>query len=146
MAAIAAMAMIQGQSTSNASSISQRAATVALNSSQDCVAAMNRAYKARHDFVVEGLNSLPGVSCLPGWGTFYAFASVEGAMRMAGVASDNAFAEFLITEAGVAVVPGEGFGAPGHIRISFAASEETLREALRRMRAALSGASARKRA
>jgi aspartate aminotransferase len=143
---IAAMAMIQGQSTSNASSISQRAATVALNSSQDCVAAMNRAYKARHDFVVEGLNSLPGVSCLPGWGTFYAFASVEGAMRMAGVASDNAFAEFLITEAGVAVVPGEGFGAPGHIRISFAASEETLREALRRMRAALSGASARKRA
>ncbi len=143
---IAAMAMVQGQSTSNASSISQRAATVALNSSQDCVAAMNRAYRARHDLVVEGLNALPGVSCLPGWGSFYAFADVAGAMRMIGAATDNAFAEFLIVEAGVAVVPGEGFGAPGHIRLSFAASETTLQEALRRMRAALAGAAARKRA
>lgn len=143
---IAAMAMVQGQSTSNASSISQRAATVALNSPQDCVAGMNRAYKARHDLVVAGLNALPGVSCLPGWGTFYVFANVEQAMRTVGAATDNAFAEFLITEAGVAVVPGEGFGAPGHIRLSFAASAETLEEALRRMRAALSGAVAKKRA
>ncbi len=143
---IGAMAMVQGQSTSNASSISQRAATVALSSPQDCVAEMNRAYKARHDLVVEGLNALPGVSCLPGWGTFYAFAHVEGAMRMVGAATDNAFAEFLITEAGVAVVPGEGFGAPGHVRLSFAASADTLKEALRRMQAALSGATAKKRA
>ena len=143
---IAAMAMIQGQSTSNASSISQRAATVALNSSQDCVAEMNRAYRARHDLLVEGLNSLPGVSCLPGWGTFYAFADVAGAMRMVGIESDNDFAEFLIVEAGVAVVPGEGFGAPGHIRLSFAASTETLKDALGRMQRALSGAVARKRA
>jgi aspartate aminotransferase len=143
---IAAMAMVQGQSTSNASSISQRAATVALNGPQDCVTEMNRAYRARHDLVVEGLNGLPGVSCLPGSGTFYAFANVEGAMRMIGAATDNAFAEFLITEAGVAVVPGEGFGAPGHVRLSFAASAETLKEALRRMHAALSGAVAKKRA
>jgi aspartate aminotransferase len=143
---IAAMAMVQGQSTSNASSISQRAATVALNSPQDCVAEMNRAYKARHDLVVAGLNALPGVSCLPGWGTFYAFADVQGAMRMVGAATDNAFAEFLITEAGVAVVPGEGFGAPGHVRLSFAASADTLKEALRRMQAALYGALAKKRA
>jgi aspartate aminotransferase len=143
---IGAMAMVQGQSTSNASSISQRAATVALSSPQDCVAEMNRAYKARHDLVVEGLNALPGVSCLPGWGTFYAFAHVAGAMRMVGAATDNAFAEFLITEAGVAVVPGEGFGAPGHVRLSFAASADTLKEALRRMQAALSGASTKKRA
>jgi aspartate aminotransferase len=96
--------------------------------------------------VVEGLNALPGVSCLPGWGTFYAFANVEGAMRTVGAANDNAFAEFLITEAGVAVVPGEGFGAPGHIRLSFAASVDTLKEALRRMQAALAGAHAKKRA
>ncbi|MGQ0384140.1 MAG: pyridoxal phosphate-dependent aminotransferase [Gammaproteobacteria bacterium] len=143
---VAAMAMIQGQSTSNASSISQRAATVAMNSPQDRVAEMCRAYKERHDFVVEGLNQLPGFRCLPGWGTFYAFANVERAMRMVDATDDNAFAEFLITDAGVAVVPGEGFGAPGHVRLSFAASTETLREAWRRMQAALSGAAGRKRA
>ena len=143
---IAAMATIQGQSTSNASSISQKAATVALNSSQECVAEFNRAFKARHDLVVEGLNALPGVSCLRGWGSFYAFANVEQAMRMIGVADDNAFAEFLINEAGVAVVPGSAFGGPGHIRLSFAASTETLKDALGRMQRALSQAKTQKRA
>ncbi len=143
---VAAMATIQGQSTSNASSISQKAATVALNSSQDCVREMNVAFKARHDLVVEGLNALPGIRCIPGWGTFYAFANVELAMRLVGAADDNAFAEFLINEAGVAVVPGSAFGAPGHFRLSFAASAETLKDALGRMGRALAGAQARKRA
>ena len=143
---IAAMGTIQGQSTSNASSISQKAATVALNSSQDCVAEMNRAFKARHDFVVEGLNALPGVQCIPGWGTFYAFANVEQAMQIVGVGDDNAFAEFLINDAGVAVVPGSAFGAPGHFRLSFAAATDTLKDALARMQSALSGAKAKKRA
>ncbi|MGH8250046.1 MAG: pyridoxal phosphate-dependent aminotransferase [Steroidobacteraceae bacterium] len=143
---IAAMGTIQGQSTSNASSISQKAATVALNSPQDCVAAMNREFKARHDLVVRGLNDLPGISCLPGWGSFYAFANVERAMQLVGVADDNAFAEFLINEAGVAVVPGSAFGAPGHFRLSFAASAATLEDALGRMQRALAGAAARKRA
>jgi len=143
---IAAMATIQGQSTSNASSISQKAATVALDGSQECVAEMNRAFKARHDLVVEGLNALPGVSCLRGWGSFYAFANVEPAMRMIGVADDNAFAEFLINEAGVAVVPGSAFGGPGHFRLSFAASTATLKDALERMQRALSQARAQKRA
>ncbi|MEX1994520.1 MAG: pyridoxal phosphate-dependent aminotransferase [Steroidobacteraceae bacterium] len=143
---ITAMATIQGQSTSNASSISQKAATVALNSSQDCVAEMNKAFKARHDLVVAGLNALPGVSCLQGWGTFYAFANVDEAMRLVGVADDNAFAEFLIVEAGVAVVPGSAFGAPGHFRLSFAASADTLRDALGRMQRALAGAVLRRRA
>ena len=127
---IAAMATIQGQSTSNASSISQKAATVALNAPQDCVGEMNLAFKARHDLVVEGLNALPGVTRIPGWGTFYAFANVEQAMRNVGVADDNAFAEFLINEAGVAIVPGSAFGAPGYMRLSFAASAETLKDAL----------------
>jgi aspartate aminotransferase len=143
---IAAMATIQGQSTSNASSISQKAATVALNASQDCVAEMNVAFMARHALVVEGLNALPGVRCLPGWGTFYAFANVEQAMRLVGAADDNAFAEFLINETGVAVVPGSAFGAPGHIRLSFAASSDTLKDALGRMQRWLAGAKARKRA
>ena len=143
---IASMATIQSQSTSNASSISQKAATVALNGPQECVAEMNRAFKARHDFIVAGLNDLPGTSCLAGWGTFYAFANVEQAMRMTGSADDNAFAEFLINEAGVAVVPGSAFGAPGHVRLSFACSMDTLKDALGRMHRALSGALARKRA
>jgi aspartate aminotransferase len=143
---IAAMATIQGQSTSNASSISQQAATVALNAPQDCVREMNVAFRARHDLVVAGLNSLPGVRCLPGWGSFYAFANVEQAMRMVDTADDNAFAEFLINEAGVAVVPGSAFGAPGHFRLSFAASTETLEDALGRMRRVLSRAKAQKRA
>jgi aspartate aminotransferase len=130
---ITAMGTIQGQSTSNASSISQKAATVALSGDQECVAKMNEAFKARHDFVVHGLNSLPGVSCLPGAGTFYAFADVSRAIGGLGCRDDNEFAELLLNEGGVAVVPGSGFGAPGHIRISFACSMQTLEKALERM-------------
>jgi aspartate aminotransferase len=135
---IAAMSTIQGQSTSNASSISQRASTVALNADQSCVAEMNKAFKARHDFVVAGLNAIPGISCLAGAGTFYAFAHVEGAMRALGLKDDDEFAEYLLVNAGVAVVPGSGFGAPNHIRISFACSMDTLKDALRRIERVIS--------
>jgi aspartate aminotransferase len=130
---IGAMSTIQGQSTSNASSISQRASTVALNGDQTCVAEMNKAFKARHDFVVAGLNAIPGISCLPGAGTFYAFANVAGAMRSLALKDDNEFAEYLLVHAGVAVVPGSGFGAPDHMRISFATSMDMLKDALRRI-------------
>ena len=136
---ITAMATVQGQSTSNACSISQKAATVALNGDQTCVAEMNGEFKKRHDFVVAGLNTLPGVSCLKGAGTFYAFANVEGAMKATGCRDDNEFAEFLINMAGVAVVPGSGFGAPGHMRISFATSMQVLESAIERMAKALTG-------
>jgi aspartate aminotransferase len=141
---VSAMGTVQGQSTSNASSISQRAATVALNGSQACVAEMNAAFKKRHDFVVAGLNSIPGISCRPGAGTFYAFADVHGAMRSLGVKDDTAFAEYLLAEAGVAVVPGSGFGAPDHMRISFACSMETLEDALGRIERALAASAARR--
>lgn len=137
---VAAMAIIQGQSTTNAASMSQKAAVAALNGDQSCVAGMNRQFKARHDFVVAGLNDLPGVSCLKGAGTFYAFANVEGAMAATGCTDDNAFAEFLLANASIAVVPGSGFNGPGHIRLSFACSMKTLEEALERMRRSLSGA------
>ncbi|HUI60767.1 MAG TPA: pyridoxal phosphate-dependent aminotransferase [Steroidobacteraceae bacterium] len=130
---ITAMGTIQGQSTSNASSVSQKAAAAALSGDQTCVAKMNEAFKARHDFVVRGLNSLPGVSCLPGAGTFYAFADVSKAIAGLGCRDDNEFAELLLTEGGVAVVPGSGFGAPGHMRISFACSLQTLEKAIERM-------------
>jgi aspartate aminotransferase len=141
---IAAMSTVQGQSTSNASSISQRASTVALNSDQSTVTEMNKAFKARHDFVVAALNAMPGISCLPGAGTFYAFASVEGAMRALGLKDDEAFAEYLLVQAGVAVVPGSGFGAPNHMRISFACSMETLKDAVHRIERALSPALAKR--
>jgi aspartate aminotransferase len=134
---VAAMSTVQGQSTSNASSISQRASTVALNSDQSCVGEMNKAFKARHDFVVARLNAIPGFSCLPGAGTFYAFANIEGAMRALGLKDDNEFAEFLLANAGVAAVPGSGFGAPNHLRISFACSMETLKDALSRVELAV---------
>ena len=135
---IAAMSTVQGQSTSNASSISQRASTVALNADQSDVAEMNKAFKARHDFVVAGLNAIPGISCLAGAGTFYAFANVEAAMRSLGLKDDNEFAEYLLVHAGVAVVPGSGFGAPNHMRISFACSMDTLKDALRRIERVIS--------
>ena len=134
---ITAMATIQGQSTSNACSISQKAATAALAGDQACVATMNRAFKERHDFVVAGLNDLPGVSCLPGAGTFYAFADVSKAIAGLGCRDDNEFAELLLNVGGIAVVPGSGFGAPGHIRISFACGLPTLAKALERMRRVL---------
>jgi aspartate aminotransferase len=141
---INAMSTIQGQSTSNASSISQRAATVALSGDQACVAEMNKAFKARHDYVVAALNAIPGIACLSGAGTFYAFAEVGGAMRALGIADDNAFAEYLLVEAGVAVVPGSGFGAPNHMRISFACSMQTLEDAMARIRRALEVAIAKR--
>jgi aspartate aminotransferase len=131
---ITAMSTIQGQSTSNASSVSQKAATVALNGDQTCVDEMNKAFKERHDFIVEGLNSLPGVSCIGGAGAFYAFADVTKAMVAQGCRDDGEFAELLLNQGGVAVVPGGGFGAPGHVRLSFACSIQTLEKAVERIR------------
>jgi aspartate aminotransferase len=137
---VTAMSTIQGQSTSSPVSISQKAATVALNAEQACVGEMNKHFKSRHDFFNAGLNRLPGFKVLPAAGTFYAFCDVSEAMRMRGLADDNAFAEFLLEKAGVAGVPGSGFGAPGHIRFSFAVSMQTLEQALARMGKALAGA------
>ena len=134
---VAAMATIQGQSTTNASSISQHAAVAALNGPEDEVARMNASFKKRHDYFVAGLNALPGFSCRPGEGTFYAFADVSGAVRDLGFADDVALCDFLLDEPLVAGVPGSGFGAPGHLRLSFAVSEHNLTRALERIGAAL---------
>jgi aspartate aminotransferase len=143
---VAAMGTIQGQSTSNASSISQRAATVALNGDQSCIVEMNKAFKERHDFVVAGLNAIPGFSCLYGAGTFYAFADVRGAIQALGCKDDGDFAELLLVQGGVAVVPGTGFGAPGHIRISFACGLKTLEDAIARINRVVATGAVAKRA
>jgi aspartate aminotransferase len=137
---VTAMSTIQSQSTSNPSSIAQKAAAVAISGDQACVAEMNRHFKARHDFFNAGLNALPGFTVLPAAGTFYAWCDIGEAIRMRGLADDNAFAEFLLEKAGVAGVPGSGFGAPGHIRFSFAVAMTTLEQALARIGKALAGA------
>jgi aspartate aminotransferase len=131
------MATVQGQSTTNASSISQKAAVAALNGPDDEMQRMNEAFKTRHDFFVAGLNQLPGIRCLPGSGTFYAFADVREAVKQHGFKDDTALCEFILAEALVAGVPGSGFGAPGHLRLSFATSMDVLAKALERIGTAL---------
>ncbi|HRP35943.1 MAG TPA: pyridoxal phosphate-dependent aminotransferase [Gammaproteobacteria bacterium] len=136
---IGAMAKIQGQSTSNPASVAQYASLAALNGDQSCIAEMNAAFRARHDWLLEALNALPGFECLPADGAFYAFPDVRGAISAADtVDDDTGFAELLLDKAGVAVVPGTAFGAPGHLRLSYACSLDTLRAAVDRIAAALS--------
>ncbi|MCB1864386.1 MAG: pyridoxal phosphate-dependent aminotransferase [Chromatiales bacterium] len=129
-----AMEKIQSQSTSNPTSISQYASVAALNGPQDCVADMLKAFKSRHDNVVARLNRMPGVECLPADGAFYLFPNLEGVIaRTEGVDDDLQLSERLIGEAGVALVPGSAFGAPGHVRISIATSQANLDKALDRL-------------
>jgi aspartate aminotransferase len=130
---ITAMTTIQSQSTSNPCSISQKAAEAALDGDQTVVSDMAEIYRQRHDFVVDALNNIAGFECRAGEGTFYAFPRITRALDKLGIASDTDFTEFLINEADVAVVPGTAFGAPGHIRLSFACSLETLKEAIERI-------------
>ena len=135
---IGAMKKIQSQSTSNPASISQAAAQAALDGSQDCVQTMVTAFHERHDYLVEALNNLPGVECLKGDGTFYVFPSFQGAIDSdSSVSNDVDFAEKLLKEAGVALVPGSAFGMPGHMRLSFATSQEILKNAIDRLKKAL---------
>jgi len=133
---IGAMAKVQSQSTSNPSSIGQEAAEAALHGGNECVEEMLKAFKERHDFVVAALNALPGVTCLEGDGTFYAFADFNQAIADLGLNDDLELAERFL-EAGVAIVPGSAFGTPGCMRLSFAVSLDTLKEAVARIGSAL---------
>ena len=131
---IKAMKKIQSQSTSNPTSISQVAAQAALEGPQECIGEMLIAFKERHDYVVERLNGIAGVECLPTDGTFYCFPKVSGALqRLDGVKNDLELAEYLIEQAGVALVPGTAFGLAGHVRLSIATSMDNLRNALDRL-------------
>ena len=136
-ALVKAMKKIQSQSTSNPTSISQYAAEAALNGSQDCVQEMLSAFKIRHDYVVKALNELPGVECIESDGTFYAFPSFKGAMEATGCTTDVEFAEKMLIEAEVALVPGSAFGTPGHMRLSYATSMQNLETAIARLAKAL---------
>ncbi len=131
---VKAMKKVQSQSTSNPTSISQVAAEAALNGDQSCIKEMLNAFKERHDFVVEELNKIKGVNCLPSQGAFYSFPDMREAITaLNGVNDDVQLAEYLLNEAGVALVPGSAFGQPGYMRLSFATSMENLREALKRI-------------
>ena len=136
---IEAMTNIQSQSTSNPTSISQVAAEEALNGDQGFIGDMLKAFRERHDYVVSAMNAIPGIDCLATDGTFYVFPDASAVIaRLPGITDDLGLAEFLIEQAGVAVVPGSAFGAPGHIRLSIATSMANLEKAVGRMAAALS--------
>jgi len=133
---VAAMVNIQSQSTSNPTSIAQVAAQAAIEGGLDCIKPMLDAFHARHNFVVATLNQIRGVHCLPSDGTFYVFPDVRTAITtLPGVDDDIVLSEYLLEHAGVAVVPGSAFGAPGYIRLSFATSMTNLQTALARIAA-----------
>jgi aspartate aminotransferase len=131
---VAAMKKIQSQSTSNPCSIAQKAAEAALNGDQGCIEPMLNAFKERHDFVVSRLNAIDGISCISSSGTFYAFADFRDAIeKRESINNDLELADYLLGEAGVALVPGSAFGAEGYMRISYATSMEMLDQALTRI-------------
>jgi aspartate aminotransferase len=140
---IKAMEILQSQSTSNPTSISQVAAQAALEGSQDCITPMVTAFKERHTYVVNRFNTMHGLSCLMAGGAFYAFPDARIAINnlykagLISASTDMALAEYLLEKFDVAVVPGSAFGAEGYFRISFATSMENLQNALNRIEKAL---------
>jgi len=141
---LAAMTKLQGQSTSNPSSISQWAAVAALNGPQEFLTEWRAVFQARRDLVVAGLNANTGLDCLTPEGAFYVFPSCQ---RLLGKTSaggtkldtDEDFVLALLDETGVALVHGTAFGLPGHFRLSYAASNAELEEAIRRIQGFCAG-------
>ncbi|MGW8370141.1 MAG: pyridoxal phosphate-dependent aminotransferase, partial [Gammaproteobacteria bacterium] len=129
---IRAMSAIQSQSTTNACSISQVAATAALVSDQTSVREMCAEFESRYRIVQPLVAALPGFECPEAGGAFYLFPRVESAMSRKGIQDDVSFCEALLEATGVALVPGTAFGAPGYVRISFAAAPYILRDACER--------------
>lgn len=130
---INAMKTIQSQSTSNPCSIAQKAAVAALTGDKDSVFEMVSAFHQRHDYIVDRLLGIPGIEVIPADGTFYLFPSVQAIIEKRGYANDIEFAEHLLNETGVALVPGSAFGNEGCIRLTFATGIDALKEALNRI-------------
>ena len=130
---INAMKTIQSQSTSNPCSIAQKASVEALNGGDDVVHMMVKEFHERHDFVVKRLRAIEGIDVIPADGTFYIFPSVQSIIEQCGFANDLEFAEKLLLEEGLAVVPGSAFGCEGAIRLSFAIDRKSLNDALDRL-------------
>jgi aspartate aminotransferase len=131
---INAMNKLQSHSTSNPTSIAQKGAVEALRGPQDSVGQMLAEYRRRRDFVVRRLNEIPGVRCTDPRGAFYAYPNLSVVIGKNGIANSLQLSERLLSEAHVAVVPGEAFGTEQHIRISYAASMADLERGLDRIR------------
>ena len=136
------MAVIQGQSTTNAAAVSQAAALAAVQGPMDEPERMRLAFDARRQMMWQGLSAIPGISCVEPKGAFYAFPNVDaflGRRTPKGdvVGDDAALCAYLLEEARVAVVPGSAFWAPGFMRLSYATSTENIQRALARIAGAL---------
>lgn len=138
---ITAMGNIQSQSTSNPCSISQKAAVAALRFGGPFTKQMVTEFDRRRRAIVEGLNTIPGISCSMPAGAFYAFPNIQGVLGKRGptgpITSPTDLATYLLKDAHIAVVPGEPFGSQSHMRLSYATSMETIGRGLDRLRAAL---------
>ena len=128
-----ALRKVQSHDATHTSSISQAAAVEALGGPQDSVAAMREEYRRRRDELVRSLNRIRGIVCTLPPGSFYVFPNVKGAMAAIGCASSIEFARRLMTEIGVATVPGEAFGAPGYVRLSYALGIDRIRAGVDRL-------------
>jgi aspartate aminotransferase len=133
-AVTSAMQKLQSQSTSNPTSIVQKAAVAALQGPQECVGEMQKEYIVLRDHVVNGLRAIPGVTCTKPEGAFYAYPNVSSFFGRSGIKTASELAGKLLREAHVATVPGEGFGTRDHIRVSYATSIAELDRGLERMR------------
>ncbi|ATX66759.1 pyridoxal phosphate-dependent aminotransferase [Roseinatronobacter bogoriensis] len=143
---IKAMGKIQSQSTSNPCSVSQWAAVEALNGPQDYIAENNKTFQRRRDLVVDMLNAAEGIVCPVPEGAFYVYPSIAGCIGKtsaggAKIVDDEAFATALLEETGVAVVFGAAFGTSPCFRVSYATSDEALREACTRIQKFCAGLS-----
>ncbi len=131
---VSAMHKLQSQSTSNPTSIVQKAAIAALTGSQDCLKEMLTGYIALRDKVVAGLRAIPGLTCASPNGAFYAYPNVSHYFGRGGMNSASDVARRLLHDAHVVVVPGEAFGTQEHVRLSYAVADDRLAEGLARMR------------
>jgi aspartate aminotransferase len=128
-----AILKLQSHSTSNPTSIAQKAAVEALRGPQDSVQTMLAEYRKRRDFVVQRLRQIPGVTCAEPKGAFYAYPNIGATLGRNGIANTLQFSERLLEKAHVAVVPGEAFGTDKHVRISYATSMHELERGLDRL-------------
>jgi aspartate aminotransferase len=129
----AAFNVIQGQTTSNIASITQKAALAAIGGPQDAVSAMLAEYRTRRDAIHGWLTAHPGIQCVKPSGAFYLFPDISGLLSPEGMKTSADFAQGLLEKEYVVVTPGEGFDAPGYLRISYATSMEQLREGATRI-------------
>ena len=136
---IKAMGKLQSQSTSNPTSISQAAAVEALNGDNSFIAERAKVFKGRRDFLINEFTSMNGITCRVPEGAFYVFPSCKGVIGKVDesnkkITNDEEFTTSLLEHAGVAVVQGSAFGLEGYFRISYATSDENLKNACVRMR------------